>query len=75
VVEMLVRLGRELSMTVLAEGIEEEAQRATLAAAGVELGQGYLVSPALPVSDFVAFLDNHAQAITEQRSHRAVGAA
>jgi sensor c-di-GMP phosphodiesterase-like protein len=75
VVEMLVRLGRELSMTVLAEGIEEEAQRMTLAAAGVELGQGYLVSPALPVSDFVAFLDKHAQAIAEQRSHRAVGAA
>jgi c-di-GMP phosphodiesterase len=75
VVEMLVRLGRELSMTVLAEGIEEEAQRMTLAAAGVEHGQGYLVSPALPVSDFVAFLDKHAQAIAEQRSHRAAGAA
>jgi sensor c-di-GMP phosphodiesterase-like protein len=62
-------------MTILAEGIEEEAQRATLAAAGVELGQGYLVSPALPVDDFVAFLAKHALAIAERQSHRTIGVA
>jgi c-di-GMP phosphodiesterase len=76
VVGMLVRLGEELSMTVLAEGIEDEAQRAALAAAGVELGQGYLVSPALPVADFIEFLDRRAPAADEERlPHRAVDVA
>jgi sensor c-di-GMP phosphodiesterase-like protein len=68
VVGMLVRLGQELSMTILAEGIEDEAQLAALAAAGVELGQGYLVSPALPIPDFVAFIDKRAQAIEHEPS-------
>lgn len=74
VVGMLVRLGQELSMTVLAEGIEDETQLSALAAAGVELGQGYLVSPALPVTDFIAFVDKRAATIGQER-HRAADVA
>ena len=57
IVEMLVRLARELNMSVVAEGIEDELQLAALLACGVDEGQGFLVSPPLPVSHFINFLD------------------
>ena len=44
VVEMLVRLARDKKMTIVAEGIETEAQAAALAACGVGYGQGYLAA-------------------------------
>lgn len=49
--EAMVSLGRRLELTVLAEGIETEAQRAYLAGLGCELGQGYLFAPALSASE------------------------
>ena len=52
VIEMLVRLARELKMSVVAEGIEERPQLAALIACGIEQGQGYLVSPPLPFAEF-----------------------
>ena len=56
-VEMLVRLARELKMTVLAEGIETDEQRLALTECGVVEGQGYLVSPPLPVDKFLPFVE------------------
>ena len=56
IVQMLVRLAKELHMCVVAEGIEDIAQSHALAAMGVDLGQGYLVSPPLPADRFLAFL-------------------
>jgi c-di-GMP phosphodiesterase len=61
-VEMLVRLARELKMTVLAEGIETDEQRLALTECGVSEGQGYLVSPPLPASKFLAFVEARAGA-------------
>jgi c-di-GMP phosphodiesterase len=52
IVQMLVRLARDLGMTVIAEGIETSAQVDALIACGVEEGQGYFVSPPLPFSKF-----------------------
>jgi sensor c-di-GMP phosphodiesterase-like protein len=52
IVEMLVRLARELKMTVVAEGIETADQISALIACGVEEGQGYIVSPPLPFAKF-----------------------
>jgi sensor c-di-GMP phosphodiesterase-like protein len=52
IVEMLVRLARELKMSVVAEGIETPEQTAALIACGVEQGQGYIVSPPLPFAQF-----------------------
>ena len=49
--EAMVSLGRRLQLTVLAEGIETEAQRSYLAGLGCELGQGYLFAPALSASE------------------------
>jgi diguanylate cyclase (GGDEF)-like protein len=44
----IVKLGRGLNMTVLAEGIETREQLARLRQLGCELGQGFLFSAAVP---------------------------
>jgi sensor c-di-GMP phosphodiesterase-like protein len=57
IVEMLVRLARDLSMNVIAEGIETEDQVRALIACGVEEGQGYLVSPPVPAAKFIELIE------------------
>jgi c-di-GMP phosphodiesterase len=57
IVEMLVRLARDLQMTVIAEGIETAEQVQALIECGVEEGQGYLVSPPLPFAKFDELLE------------------
>lgn len=42
IVQAVVELGRALGLTVVAEGIETEAQRGLLAQMGCPIGQGYL---------------------------------
>ena len=59
IIGMLVRLARDLHMTVIAEGVETHAQIQALLACGVEEGQGYIVSPPLPFAKFDEFLDRH----------------
>jgi sensor c-di-GMP phosphodiesterase-like protein len=59
IIGMLVRLARELHMSVIAEGIETPEQMQALLACGVEEGQGYLVSPPLPFAKFDEFLERH----------------
>jgi sensor c-di-GMP phosphodiesterase-like protein len=67
VIEMVVRLARELRMGVVAEGIEDQAQVAALVACGVEEGQGYLVSPPVPVDDFITLLAQPPRLVTDDR--------
>jgi len=43
--EMILYMGGRISAQVIAEGIETEAELALLKTLGVELGQGYLLSP------------------------------
>jgi c-di-GMP phosphodiesterase len=57
IVEMLVRLARDLHMNVIAEGIETEDQVSALAQCGVEEGQGYLVSPPVPPAKFIELFE------------------
>jgi c-di-GMP phosphodiesterase len=57
IVAMLVRLAKELAMTVIAEGIETEDQVQALCGCGVEEGQGYLVSPPLPIASFAELVE------------------
>jgi sensor c-di-GMP phosphodiesterase-like protein len=64
IVEMLVRLARDLKMTVVAEGIESAEQVAALLACGVEEGQGYIVSPPLPFARFDQLLRQREEAAT-----------
>ena len=48
----IIVMAHELGIQVVAEGIETEGQRALLAAAGCDYGQGYLFSRPLSVADF-----------------------
>jgi diguanylate cyclase (GGDEF)-like protein len=48
----IIVMAHELGIEVVAEGIETEAQRALLAAAGCDYGQGYLFSSPLSVANF-----------------------
>jgi diguanylate cyclase (GGDEF)-like protein/PAS domain S-box-containing protein len=52
----IVRLGEELGLTLVAEGIEESDQLAGLAAMGCHLGQGYLFARPLPAECVTAML-------------------
>jgi sensor c-di-GMP phosphodiesterase-like protein len=67
VVEMVARMAAGMSMGVVAEGIEFEAQAHALLKCGIACGQGYLVSPPLPVP---AFLDMVAKRNTPATTRR-----
>jgi diguanylate cyclase (GGDEF)-like protein/PAS domain S-box-containing protein len=54
--EAIVTLGKKLNMTMIAEGIETEAQLDRLRHLGCELGQGFLFSPAVPAGDVPSLL-------------------
>lgn len=48
IIEMLLRLGRDFSMTTIAEGVEHEGQFAALEAMGCEQVQGFLFGKPIP---------------------------
>ncbi|MFI7547328.1 EAL domain-containing protein [Actinoplanes sp. NPDC049599] len=50
-VRTIVRLGKSLGMTTVAEGIEDAGQLATLRNLGCDLAQGYLLSRPLPAAE------------------------
>jgi diguanylate cyclase (GGDEF)-like protein len=49
----IVDMAHSLQLVVTAEGVETEAERAVLQAAGCDLLQGYLLDRPMPVADFV----------------------
>ena len=51
-VQAIIQMAHSLNLHVTAEGIEAEAQREWLAAAGVESGQGFLFDRAVPTDIF-----------------------
>lgn len=55
IVRSSIRLGHELGVTVVAEGVEALVQQDFLAEAGCRLVQGYLVSSPLPLDEFQLF--------------------
>jgi diguanylate cyclase (GGDEF)-like protein len=50
IVRAIVQIGHALALTVIAEGVETEAQRDFLAACGCDEAQGYLFAPPLDVA-------------------------
>ncbi len=52
----IIQMGRSLGLTVIAEGVETEAQRAFLATLGCDELQGMLISPPLPQAAFEAWV-------------------
>ncbi len=59
VINFIVRLAKQLKLTVVAEGIETSEQLAFLRGIGCEMGQGYYFSKALPKNDFDEYMRNH----------------
>jgi len=53
----IIALGQSLSLDVIAEGVETQAQREFLATHGCRSFQGYLFSAALPAEAFLAFVE------------------
>ena len=56
ITEAIIVMAHKLGLTVVGEGIETEAQRELLAAAGCNYGQGFLFSRPIPEDDFFDFL-------------------
>jgi len=54
--EAIIVMAHKLGMKVIAEGIETEAQRDLLVAAGCDFGQGYLFSKPVPGEEFERLL-------------------
>ncbi len=55
-VDLVIPLGKRLSMQVLAEGVETEAQWARLSELGCNEVQGYLISKPLVLDDLIAWM-------------------
>ncbi|MBF8164076.1 EAL domain-containing protein [Pseudomonas mendocina] len=59
IVRTVIALGQSMGMTVIAEGVETEAQRRFLADNGCSQFQGYLLGRPMPLADFCAFVQRH----------------
>jgi diguanylate cyclase (GGDEF)-like protein len=57
IVRSTINLGHELSLEVVAEGVEDDLTLRRLANLGCDLAQGYHLSRPLPGAEFVAWLD------------------
>ena len=59
IAEMVIPLGRQLGMKVLAEGIETEEQAARLRRLGCHEAQGYLYARPMRLPDLLGWLAEH----------------
>ena len=69
----IVSLGRELEMTVVAEGVETVEQLERLRRLGCDLGQGYLFSRPVPVCEVQEVLQRSASTDFSRQPDRAAG--
>ncbi|WP_245415382.1 putative bifunctional diguanylate cyclase/phosphodiesterase [Hoeflea marina] len=65
IVRAIIELGRALGLTVVAEGVETEAQRAMLSEMGCPVGQGYLFGVPTDEESFAASLERQATGGTD----------
>jgi EAL domain-containing protein (putative c-di-GMP-specific phosphodiesterase class I) len=56
IVRTVVELGHSLGMSVTAEGVETEVQRACLTQLGCDTYQGFLYSPPVPAAQLLQLL-------------------
>jgi diguanylate cyclase (GGDEF)-like protein len=52
IVEAIIALGRKLGLSIVAEGVEHEAQRRFLVECGCDALQGYLLGRPIPIAEF-----------------------
>ena len=65
IVRTIIALARSLALSVVAEGVETEAQRRALAAEGCTLYQGYLFSRPVPPDEFARVVQHPLPAVLE----------
>ena len=58
IIRFIIDMAKQLSMKVVCEGVETEAQRSFLNEAGCDIHQGYLYSKPVSISQFDDFTDN-----------------
>ena len=56
IVEALLMIGRTLNVTVVAEGVETEAQLEYVRARGCDYAQGFLLARPMPIDDAEAYI-------------------
>jgi diguanylate cyclase (GGDEF)-like protein len=61
-IRSITALGESLNLSIVAEGIETDAQRAAVAELGCHVGQGYLISRPLPDHGVIAWFAEHTPA-------------
>lgn len=57
-VQAIITLGHALGLSVVAEGVETEAQAALLRDIGCDIFQGYLFARPMPATDFIDFVSH-----------------
>jgi len=61
IAEMVIQLGRNLDLDVIAEGVEDETQAGILTSLGCPLGQGYLFAKPMTPDLLAEWLKQHAK--------------
>jgi diguanylate cyclase len=56
IVQHTVALAHDLGLTLVAEGVEDDATGAVLARLGCDVAQGYAIARPMPVADFLGWL-------------------
>ena len=75
IVKAIINLGHSLDLEVVAEGVEDVAQRDFLVASGCDLMQGYLFAHPMDTVAFLGYLQRHSaeRAVVVPFSGRSVG--
>jgi len=57
--KLLVQMIKQLGLTVVSEGLDDEKHLSLIQESGVEIGQGYYFSQPLCELEFLEFLETH----------------